>query len=154
MFPPSEEKIKPKIVLYWGVIGLVADVLNVSVEGLALKVLAHEWGHAYSHVAIDIDGQHWHSESFRHSDRYVKEGIAQYCALKVIEKLEHRVPDARDAYEKLYREQPEYYRAHLPWLDLNPEEIRQAMLLARRSGRSVIREFNDALNEARRLLRR
>src|SRR5207302_578999 len=44
-----------EISLYWGVIGLIARALGVSVESLTVLVLAHELGHAYSHLGFDID---------------------------------------------------------------------------------------------------
>jgi hypothetical protein len=47
------------ICLYWGVIGLVARLLGLSVEGLTIKVLAHEYAHAYTHLGFDRSGKRW-----------------------------------------------------------------------------------------------
>jgi len=46
-----------RIELFWGVIGLVSRLLGVSLEGLTVKVLAHELAHAYTHVGADADGR-------------------------------------------------------------------------------------------------
>jgi hypothetical protein len=48
-----------EIYLYWGVIGLVARQLSISVEDLAVVVLGHELGHAYTHQGADIEGHRW-----------------------------------------------------------------------------------------------
>jgi len=43
-----------RVDLYWGVIGLVAGMLAVSVEDLTAVVLAHECAHAYTHLGSDM----------------------------------------------------------------------------------------------------
>ena len=109
----KEESLDASIELYWGVIGICAADLNVSVEGLALKVLAHEWGHAYTHVGLDIDGTRWPSDGFSETDKAVKEGLAQFCALKVVEDLKWGFPEGLDAYNAILPRQPKIYRTHL-----------------------------------------
>lgn len=52
ILPP--ERLQSHIELYWGVIGLMAQVLGVTTESLTVVVLAHELAHAYTHRAADI----------------------------------------------------------------------------------------------------
>jgi len=66
------------IVLHWGLIGLLASKLDVPVEAMALKVLAHEYAHAMSHLGVDADGEHWNLAEFLQADRDVHEGLANY----------------------------------------------------------------------------
>lgn len=151
---PDDERVNASIVLYWGVIGLCAADLNVTVEGLALKVLAHEWGHAYSHIGADIDGKRWPSQDFAQSEKSIKEGLAQYCALKVVKGLQGRFPDGYQAYEAILPRQPDIYRTHLGWIKYSPEEIRHAMLTTRRAGVAQLNDFNSSLVEAKERLRK
>lgn len=65
---------KVRIELYWGVIGLVAELLNHSVDALTVVVLTHELAHAYTHLGTDIDGHRWSSLAFHQSERGLKEG--------------------------------------------------------------------------------
>jgi len=62
--------------LYWGVIGLVARQLAVSIEDLTVVVLAHEIGHAYTHQGADIEGHRWSTGLFSTSDPEILEGLA------------------------------------------------------------------------------
>lgn len=149
----TREHVECRIDLYWGVIGLCAQHLNTSVEGLALKVLAHELGHAYSHVGADIDGNRWLSADFIKSDPYVKEGIAQYYALKVLEDLQTKFPEGLRAFQLLLPKQPKPYHAHKNWEEYKPEEIRQALLAFRRNHAQRLDEFEALLKSAKRLLR-
>lgn len=135
----------PVIELYWGVIGLVADDLNVSVEGLALKVLAHEWGHAYTHVGLDIDGKRWETNDFAWSSHALKEGLAQYCALQVAKDIEY--PNAIEAYNALVPKQPPAYQTQNRWKGFSPEEIRYALLTERRQGKGTLERFENAMQE-------
>ena len=73
---------------------------------VGLKVLAHEWGHAYTHVGLDIDGTRWPSDGFSETDKAVKEGLAQFCALKVVEDLKWGFPEGLDAYNAILPRQP------------------------------------------------
>jgi hypothetical protein len=63
-----------RVELFWGVIGLVSRLLGVSVEGLTVKVLAHELAHAYTHVGADADGRRWGTTAFQRTDRALLEG--------------------------------------------------------------------------------
>jgi len=143
----------PTIELYWGAIGYFAPLLGTSVEGLALLTLAHEWGHAYSHVGADIPGVRWETHKFRLCDIYVQEGLAQYYAERVVEKLQSRMFGGLDAYRKLLPRQPPEYRTHEQWKDFTPEEVRFAMLAVRQKDMAMLADFNLTLVEARNKLR-
>ena len=121
---------EPKIELYWGIIGLVARDLDVSVEALTCVVLAHEFAHAFTHVGSDANHLSWDSSEFQQTAHEVKEGLAQYFTVLVCRQI--KVRDAHDAYEKLLEHQPEAYRVHLKW-SAKPENVRLAMLKMRRA---------------------
>ena len=118
-----------RIELYWSVIALIAQWLGVTVENLATVVLAHEIGHAYTHIGSDIDGLRWESRDFAKTEHPLKEGLAQYYTYRVCMRLREQTPGVYEAYENLLKKQPPSYQTHLPWIEcLNPEEIRLAML--------------------------
>jgi hypothetical protein len=144
-----------RIELFWGVIGLVSRLLGVSVEGLTVKVLAHELAHAYTHVGADADGRRWGTGSFQRTNRALLEGLAQYYTCRVLERLGKQAPGAMEAYEKLLPHQPAIYRSHLPWLQQHtPEEVRDAMLTIRCKGAGTLEEFEVLLGGARAKRRR
>lgn len=148
--PPPNARVD----LYWGVIGLVARVLGVSVEALTVKVLAHELAHAYTHIGADADGRRWDSSSFGLADRALKEGLAQYYTVRVLDRLDRQISEARIAYDRLLPHQPACYSAHVPWLEAHtPEEVREAMLTVRRNGSGTTARFENALEVARKRLR-
>ena len=68
------KRLSSKVVVYWGVIGLIAMALGVNVEDLTVVVLAHEIAHAYTHLGFDIDQYRWGAENFNESAHEVKEG--------------------------------------------------------------------------------
>ena len=59
-------------------IALIAAMINVRMEDLAVVTLAHELGHGYTHLGRDIDGTSWDTSGFSKSDSAVKEGLAQF----------------------------------------------------------------------------
>ena len=144
------------IELYWGVIGLIARAIGVTVEGLTVKVLAHELAHAYTHLGADIDGERWESRQFAGAERGLKEGLAQYYTSRIVERMRGQIPDAEKAYATLLPHQPDDYRAHNAWIDANrtPEEIRFAMISLRRQGKGTLETFADALADGAGRLRR
>jgi hypothetical protein len=142
------------IELYWGVIGLFAQILGVSPEALTVVVLAHELGHAYTHRAADIDGRTWETVAFGRSELALIEGLAQYYAARTCERLIVSAPEARSAYEELLKHQPETYRKHVRWLGrYRPEEVRFALVIARREGETNLEKFETCLKAARWQLR-
>ena len=151
----SPDRLESHIELYWGVIGLFAQMLGVSAEALTIVVLAHELGHAYTHRAADIDGKTWDAVEFGKSDRALVEGLAQYYAALACERLSVSAPEARAAYQELLKHQPETYKKHTRWLEKHkPEEVRFAVVVARREGETTLGNFESALRRARRQLRR
>ncbi len=150
------DKPTARIDLYWGVIGLFAKALDVSVEGLTIKVLSHELAHAYTHLGADIDGHRWRSDDFGNSELDLIEGLAQYYTVRVIDRFENRIPDTRDAYIKLLQKQPKEYHTHKQWFEkkYSPEEIRLALIEIRRLGRANLSMFNAALRDAKTRLRK
>ena len=140
---------KPKIRLFWGVIGLVAQDLGVKVEDLTGVVLAHELGHAYTHVGSDADDHCWSSALFSASDHELKEGLAQYYTLRVCQRLKEFHPALLSAYEALLPHQPEAYQVHTEWNEATAERVRLAMLETRRSRyKGTLKEFQGRLQMA------
>lgn len=121
--------------IYWGLIALCASRLGVSMEALALKVLAHEYSHALSHLGMDANGNHWELDSFHHADRFVKEGLANYfswCALKSID--DWWTQEALRALEAIWPLQPPPYREFDIWrnsIKASQETVRNALRKAR-----------------------
>jgi hypothetical protein len=143
-----------RVELYWGVIGLIAELLGRSVESLTVVVLAHELAHAYTHLACDIDDHRWGARAFATSQHELKEGLAQYYAERVCERLRGEFADAIETYKLLLPKQPKAYRTHEVWIkDFQPEEIRFAMIETRRRGIGRLEEFQAALEDMRDRLR-
>jgi hypothetical protein len=152
-YDPSEggggyrRNYKTRIALYWGVLGLIAARLEVPVESLTAKVLAHELAHAYTHLGFDRDGRRWTGQGFAKSDHNVKEALAQYYTARCLERISERFPGPYDAYLKLLPYQPEAYQKHVVWLDKSSPELVGAMLAAlRRNGAIKYEDFCDRLS--------
>jgi len=144
----------PCIELFWAVIGLISRVIGIGVEELTVVVLAHELAHAYTHRASDIDGKVWDSDGFADSNHALKEGLAQYYTAQACERLSSPLPGASAAYRALLPFQPEAYQSHTPWLkDFKPEEVRFALVAARRQGAIEFQEFESILKNVREDLR-
>ena len=142
------------IKLYWGAIGLIARILNISVHGLTIKVLAHELAHAFTHLGTDIDGQRWRDDDFASADREVKESLAQYYTSRIVNRLKDRIPEAKDAYETLLDHQPPCYKIQEEWIKsgANPEHVRLAMVKFRRLRTKTLAEFDGFLDGAKKEL--
>lgn len=143
-----------RIELYWGVIGLVAELLGRSVESLTVVVLAHELAHTYTHLACDIDGHRWASSAFAHSEHELIEGLAQFYTARVCDRLREQFPDVLQTYTLLLDKQPDAYKTHVEWVEKSqPEEVRFAMIETRRRGIGRLEEFEAALADLQRRLR-
>ena len=139
--------------LYWGVIGLVAGILDVRIEDLTAVVLTHELAHAYTHLGYDIDGRQWDSNSFKDSDSPLKEGLAQYYTGVINARL-RQMPDSLAAFKRLLLDQPNPYQAHVPWLEhFSPEEVRLAMIETRRQKKGRIEHLESVMQVAKDRLR-
>lgn len=152
--PKTTDPFDGTIELYWAVIGLIAGMIGVTVEGLASVVLAHEMAHAYSHLGSDIDGERWGSTAFSESEHELKEGLAQYYTYLLSKRLSRAMPTMVDAYKELLSRQPPAYHTHVSWTEENrPEEVRIAMLESRRHAVATNADFSAALAEGKKRLR-
>ncbi|MEA2109727.1 MAG: hypothetical protein U9P07_09950 [Pseudomonadota bacterium] len=142
----KQSTYRTNIELYWGVIALSATALNLSIEGLTAKVLAHELGHAYTYLGYDRDGTRWTGYDFENLSIELKEGLAQYYAYRVGLSLENKFPELLKTYNDLLPKQPPSYRTHLPWLqDDSPEALGVALAKLRRFGNITLKEFESGL---------
>lgn len=147
LYEPSQRS--GTIGIYWGVIALCASRLGVSMEGLSLKVLAHEYAHALSHLGMDANGNHWESDSFLRTDRAVTEGLANYfswCALKSSDDL--WMQEGLRALEAIWPMQPPPYREFDLWrarIKASQESVRNALREARQISNIRIDQFRDLL---------
>ena len=138
--------LRGEIKIYWGIIWLVAEYLNLDLDALTCVVLAHELAHAYTHLGADIDRHRWDTEVFKRCETPLLEGLAQYYTWAICQALEPTLPGTRQAYERLLEKQPPAYHTHQGWVvGLSPEIVRLAMLEARRSKIDKIADFNAAL---------
>ena len=147
------EQPAPQIELYWAVIGLVAKLRGWAVRDLAIKVLTHEWAHAFTHLGLDIDEGYWPADSFKETDPFVIEGLAQYYThwtLAILADRNERLYNgAFLVYEELWPKQHAAYQAHRPWLNhYKSEHVRHAMLGLRQSGETSLKEFERRLANA------
>jgi hypothetical protein len=151
-FPPQKKwyDVKsPHIELYWAVIGLVAQLIGASAASLTVVVLAHELAHAFTQVGADIEGYRWELETFHAAELSLKEGIAQYYTALACERLQRVAPGAKPAYEALLEKQPAPYQTHIPWLEGHrEEEVRLALVQARRSDVTKAEDFGALLKQA------
>ena len=153
-YPPERP---PWIEIYWMPIALIAAMLNVRMEDLAVVTLTHELGHGYTHLGRDIDGASWDTAGFSKSDSEVKEGLAQFYTEVVTQKIASRQPGVHDAYEKFLALQGGPYLAHKEWLKEQPqrsETVRFALLSTRTNGIVKQPDWLAALTETNQKLRR
>lgn len=145
----------PEVRLYWVALGIVAKLIDVSIESLTVVVLAHELGHAYTHLGYDIDDLQWDSELFAGTDIHIVEGLAQFYTNVVCEHLTGRIPEAKSAFEKLLERQGSAYTSFRRWLppqaegnekrDSSGEVIRASMIECRRTGIRSEEHFREAI---------
>ena len=132
------------IELYWAAIGILANLLNVTIEDLATVVLIHELAHGYTHLGKDIDNKSWNtSHMFTKKNQAVAEGLAQYYTHVLSQYLGHSArPDIFLVYEALHKQQTGYYRIHDEWInEYSLEVVRAALLKFRREGKQGIEPF-------------
>lgn len=146
---------KAVIKLYWGIIGLVADLLGCTVEDLTIVVLTHELAHAYTQVGADIEGRRWQASLFAKADVELKEGLAQYYTERILNRFRIKHPKAISVFNKLLSKQPPAYHTHVGWSKDNaPEAVRRALIEARRSGDGSLATFESRYETAKRALSR
>lgn len=145
---------KGNIQIYWMAICLIARILDVSVEGLTIAVLAHELVHAYTHVGSDIDGEQWETGAFAEADLKIVEGLAQFYTAVVCKKLEGKLPGLPDAFQQLLSIQSPTYTEFRSWTTENEragEIVRFSMIGVRK--RNVL-SYEGFLEEIRRVRER
>jgi len=145
-----DEPANVHIELYWAVIGLVAPMIDTTVEALTVVTLAHEVAHAYTHVGTDTDGKRWGARAFAESDAALREGLAQYYTHLACNGMERDAPGCRDAQEALLPRLPTRYHSHEPWLrEFTGEQVRLALIETRLAGAGTIGSFENRLAKAR-----
>lgn len=154
-YPPGKA---PWIEIYWMPIALIAAMIDVRMEDLAVVTLAHELGHGYTHLGRDIDGASWDTAGFSKSDAEVKEGLAQFYTEVVTQKVASRQPGAHEAYQKFLALQSGPYLAHQEWLKDQPhqrsESVRFALLASRTKGVVKQAEWLASLSDTNQKLRK
>lgn len=154
-YPPQRA---PWIEIYWMPIALIAAILDVRMEDLAVVTLAHELSHGYTHLGRDIDGANWDTTGFSKSDAEVKEGLAQFYAEVVTRNIASRQPGVFEAYEKFLALQSGPYLAHTEWLKeekhKRSETVRFALLASRTNGVVKQNEWLASLAETNTKLRK
>ena len=154
-FPPGRA---PWIEIYWMPIALIASMISVRMEDLAVVTLAHELGHGYTHLGRDIDGASWDTVGFGKSDTEVVEGLAQFYTDLVTQKLGSRNPGAHEAYVQTLKIQSGPYLAHQEWLKDQPrqrsETVRFTLLATRTKGQVKQDEWLKSLTDTNQKLRR
>lgn len=154
-YPPVRA---PWIEIYWMPIALIAAMLNIRMEDLAVVTLAHELSHGYTHLGRDIDGASWDTNGFSKSDPDVKEGLAQFYTDVVTQKLVSRQPGGHEAYKTFLKMQSGPYLVHQDWLKDQPQQrsetVRFTLLSTRTNGIVKQADWLAALDETNKKLRR
>ena len=140
----------PEIRLYWIVIGVYSQILDVPIEALTVVTLIHELAHAYTHLGYDIDDHDWNTEKFAQSDGYLVEGLAQFYTEVICGQIEQRFPAAKNTFQKLLDGQHDVYREHRKWsmgedLERMGETVRISMLECRSKGIRRVDDFKRVL---------
>ena len=136
------------IEIFWLPIALTASLINVSVESLAVVVMAHELAHAFTHRGADIDGERWDTRAFSEADSYIKEGLAQFYTASVCHRLYERFPAALDTYEKFLTLQSGAYLIHQTWAvkhKAQKEVVRAATIKCRKSQAKIYKHFKELI---------
>jgi len=143
---------KGNIQIYWMAIYLVARILDVSVAGLTIAVLAHELVHAYTHVGSDIDGEQWETNAFAEAELKIVEGLAQFYTAIICKKLEGKLPGLSNAFEQLLSIQSPTYTAFRSWSTVNEragEIVRFSMIGARKKKLGSYKGFLEEMKKVR-----
>lgn len=143
----NQSDVNPaRIELYWQIIGFVAGALGCSVEALAAVTLTHELAHAYTQLGADIEGRRWPAADFARTETSLAEGLAQYYTERSLNRLDQRIPGVVAAFNALLKKQSDDYRAHATWItDHDPEAVRSAMLVSRRTAVVEVGRFEEIL---------
>jgi hypothetical protein len=116
------------------------------VEALAAVTLTHELAHAYTQLGADIEGRRWPAADFARTETSLAEGLAQYYTERSLNRLDQRIPGVVAAFNALLKKQSDDYRAHATWItDHDPEAVRSAMLVSRRTAVVEVGRFEEIL---------
>lgn len=138
------------IQLYWMPIGIMANVLNISIEDLTIVVLTHELAHAYTHMGADIDGARWSEKAFAECDLRIVEGLAQHYTQIICKKIEEKGNNALTAFEKLLNCQSTIYTLFREWTngEQAAERIRFTLLRTRSQKICSYDKFHELMASA------
>ncbi len=149
-----------RIELYAPAIALCSTRFGVPIEDMAIVVLVHELAHAFTHIGRDIDRRVWKTEDFANADTFLVEGLAQFYADRVCDRLVERRSALRTAFDALNENQSPPYREFHEWKKVGPfvgEAVRHALIDCRVSGikehlifRSVLKTAYKRLTTAQR----
>lgn len=140
------------IQIYWMAIGVIARMLNISVERLTIVVLTHELVHAYTHLGSDLGSEHWATEAFAEADLEIVEGMAQFYTSVVCRKLDVREPGMLKAFEGLLNIQSPIYTDFKKWAKTNEraeEIVRFSMIGCRMKKLVAYEDFLEELKKVR-----
>ena len=143
---------KGEVTLYWAAIGIVAELLEVDIEDLAVVTLIHELAHGYTHLGRDPDSDRWSYEVMMNPKNLpVVEGVAQYFTDLISEHIGvKKRPEVHIAYLKLRRRQRGVYRIHDRWVEeFSPLTMYAALTEYRRGELTNHVEFCQMLDSAR-----
>ena len=149
--PNGTRDAESRIEIYWGVVGLFAQVLGAPLDSVTAVVLAHELAHAYTHAGLDIDGVRWKSSDFRRSEVAIVEGLAQYYAERALARIVRQCPDGPRTFDQLLTRQRGPYVTHRTWMEkkTSPEQVRFGLVAIRRDHQATLQRFDELLEEAR-----
>jgi hypothetical protein len=133
----------PVIQIYWMPIGLIAGILDVSIEDLSFVVLAHELAHAYTHLGLDIDGVQWKTEEFAKTSMMLVEGLAQFYTESICNKYANRQPNILNSFRKLLEKQSKPYTHFKEWKKEHVSEVVRFSMITARSNN--IRSYDTFL---------
>jgi hypothetical protein len=149
-----------RIELYAPAIALCSMRFGVPIEDMAIVVLAHELAHAFTHIGRDIDGRDWETNDFANANTFLVEGLAQFYADRVCDRLVKRRSALRTAFDTLNENQSPPYCEFHEWKKVGRdvgEAVRHALLDCRVSGikdhlifRSVLKTAHKRLTTAQR----
>ena len=148
----------PEIRLYWIVLGVCSQILDLPIEALTVVVLVHELAHAYTHLGFDIDNRDWKTKDFAGADVSLVEGLAQFYTEVICEQIESRLPTAKIAFQNLLKNQSEVYKEHKNWSTNRDSEhvgetVRISMLECRSKGIRNIGQFREIVERSQENLR-
>lgn len=132
LFPnKSLENQEVSVEIFWAVIALFTERYNLNLEAATVTVLSHEYAHAYSHVGIDANKNHWRTDMFINTEPLIKEGIAEYFSFKFMSEYDNEYNKFLETYNRILEHSPEIYKYYKDWNKPSLEAVRFAMMETR-----------------------